>query len=40
MHEEDCESNPEFAQTWEDIEQMYATSGQYERIVQLRRDKA
>ena len=40
MLEEVCESNPEFAQTWEDLEQMYATSGQYERIVQLRRDKA
>ncbi len=40
MLEEFSRSSPEYAQAWEDLERMYSLSGRYDRIVQLRWDKA
>ena len=40
MLEEFSQSSPENAQAWIDLERMYAESGRFDRIVQLRWDKA
>ncbi len=40
MLEEFSRSSPENAQAWDDLERMYTLLGRYDRIVQLRWDKA
>ncbi len=40
MLEEFSRSSPENAQAWDDLERMYSLYGRYDRIVQLRWDKA
>ena len=40
MLEEFSRSSPENAQAWDDLERMYSMLGRYDRIVQLRWDKA